>query len=138
MFGFETTKLVSIVAAILLAILGAWGGWQYIQLQKAKGDVVTFKAERDEAGVARDKALEVNSQNQIFITGLQQEKIDIQKALNTLEARKKNDDISINQLSKIIQNQATNPENQVKLSPVLKAVVDQIQKTRAARVKDTK
>lgn len=138
MFGFETTKLVSIVAAILLAILGAWGGWQYIQLQKAKGDVVTFKAERDEAGVARDKALEVNSQNQIFIAGLQQEKIDIQKALNTLEARKKNDDISINQLSKIIQNQATNPENQVKLSPVLKAVVDQIQKTRAARVKDTK
>jgi uncharacterized protein HemX len=138
MFGLLTTKVVGIGAAILLALLGAWGGWQYIQLQKAKVEAVTFKAERDEAGVARDKALEANSQNQVFIAKLQQEKIDIQSALNTLEARKKKDAISIDQLSKIIQNQTTNPENQVKLSPVLKAVLDQIQKTRVARGKDTK
>ena len=134
MFGFPTTRIVAVLAAILIASVGAWGGWQYVQLQKAKVDVVTFKAERDEAAVARDKALEVNRQNQTFIMSLQQEKADVQSALNALDARRKVDAATIYKLSEIIRQQSANPENQVGLSPVLQAIVDQIQKNRDARV----
>lgn len=134
MFGFPTTRIVAVIAALLIASVGAWGGWQYVQLQKAKVDVVTIKAERDEAAVARDKALEVNRQNQTFIMTLQQEKADVQSALNTLDARRKVDAATIYKLSEIIRQQSSNPENQVGLSPVLQAIVDQIQKNRDARV----
>jgi hypothetical protein len=134
MFGFPTTRIVAVIAALLIASVGAWGGWQYVQLQKAKVDVVTMKAERDEAAAALDRALEINRKNQTFIMSLQQEKADVQFALNALDARRKVDAATISKLSEIIRQQSSNPENQVSLSPVLQAIVDQIQKNRDARV----
>ncbi len=133
MFGFPTTRIVAILAAIAIAAVAAWGGWQYVQLQKAKVDVVTFKAERDEAAVARDKALEVNKQNQTFILSLQQEKADVQSALNALDVRRKADAVTISKLSDIIKQHSTNPANQIGISPVLQEVVGQIQQNRVTR-----
>lgn len=128
-----TTKIIAIVAAIAIASVGAWGGWQYVKLQKAQSEAVRFQAERDEAAVARDKALEANKTNLAAIDQLQQEKADIQMSLNALEADKRKNQQVINNLSAAIRAGASDPANKVTLSPVLKATVDAIQRQRSGR-----
>ncbi len=133
-----TTKIIAIVAAIAIASVGAWGGLQYIKLQKAQSEAVRFQAERDEAAVARDKALEANKTNLAAIDQLQQEKADIQMSLNALEADKRKNQQVINNLSAAIRAGASDPANKVALSPVLKSTVDAIQRQRAGREGGTK
>ena len=128
-----TTKIIAIVAAIAIASVGAWGGWQYVKLQKAQSEAVRFQAERDEAAVARDRALEANKTNLATIDQLQLEKADIQASLNALEADKRKNQQVINNLSAAIRAGASDPANKVALSPVLKSTVDAIQRQRAGR-----
>lgn len=131
--GFFSTKVIAILAAIAIAAVGAWGGWQYVKLQKATTEAAQMKTQRDEAARARDEAIAANQVNQDTIDKLQQEKADIQASLNALEEDKRRNQKIINNLSAAIRAGANNPENQVKLSPVLKATVDAIQKQRDSR-----
>lgn len=133
MLGLFTTKLTAIIAAIMIACVGGWGAWQYVQLQKANVDRVSAIAERDKAGVERDKAIGVARENADTVTRLVQEKKDIEKSLANLAAARARDAVVIGDLKKIIDSQATNPENQVLLSPVLQAVLGKIQQERAKR-----
>ena len=128
-----TTKFIVIGAALAIAGVGAWGGWQFVKLQHAKAEAIQFQSERDEAARARDAAIEANKINQQTIDQLQQEKADIQAALNALEADKRRNQQVINNLSAAIRAGANNPENQVKLSPAVRMTVDAIQKQREQR-----
>ena len=130
MFSLISSKIIAIFAGIAIASSLAWGGYQYIKLQRSLVETATFKAERDEAAAARDLAIAVNSKNVFVINELKQEKLDIQRSLKNLEDRRKKDAVSIDNLTSIINAQASNPENKVKLSPVLQEVIDQIQKSR--------
>jgi predicted negative regulator of RcsB-dependent stress response len=131
--GFLTTKIVAIIAAVLLALVGGWGVWNYLKVATAQAEAVSAKAERDEAGVARDKAIDAARVNQATIDQLKQEKASIQASLNSLEADKKRNLQVITNLSTAIRASANDPLNKVTLSPVLQATVDAIQKQRAAR-----
>jgi hypothetical protein len=132
MFGI-TTRVVAIAAAVLIAGVGAWGGWQYVKLQKSQAGIAQAVADRDHAVAQLDKAIAANKMNQETIDSLQQEKKDIETSLKNLEVARKRDATTIATLSGIIKEQAKNPENQVTLSPVLKAVVEQIQNNRMVR-----
>lgn len=128
-----TTKIIAIAAVVAIASVGAWGGWQYVKLQQAQAEATRFQAERDEAAVARDKAIEANKTNLATIDQLQQEKADIQASLNALEADKRRNQQVINNLSAAIRAGANDPANKVALSPVLKSTVDAIQRQRTQR-----
>ena len=130
MFNIFSTKIIAILAGMVIAATLAWGGWQYVKLQRAIAETATFKNERDEAGRARDAAIAVNTQNVFTINELKKEKQEIQNSIARLEVRRKKDAVSIDNLTAIINTQASNPENKVKLSPVLQEVIDQIQKNR--------
>ena len=131
--GFFTTKVTAIIAAILIAAVGAWGGLQFVKLQKAQADKVQAEADRDHAAGERDKAIAANVTSQATIAQLQKEKEDIQASLNALEADRKKNQAVINNLSAAIRAQASDPANKVALSPVLKSTVDAIQRQRAER-----
>lgn len=128
-----TTKIIAIVAALVIAVVGSWGGLQYVKVKEAQAEALRFQAERDEAAVARDRAIEANKTNQATIDQLQQEKADIQASLNALEADKRRNQQVISNLSAAIRAGANDPANKVALSPVLKSTVDAIQRQRAAR-----
>lgn len=128
-----STKLVSIAAAAILIPVLAFSGWTYIKLKNAETAKAEAIAERDSMATQLDLAVKANQTNQDTIDRLMLEKQDIETALANLEARRKKDRATIAGLSRAIAEQASNPENQVKLSPVLQQVVDQIQQQRAAR-----
>lgn len=130
---FTALGVKGIAILAVLAALGGWAAWQTYQVSSAKAEAKAAKAERDEAGVARDKALEVNMANQATIGQLQQEKADIQRALSNLDADRRKNQQTINALSMTIRSMAQDPANKVELSPVLRATVDEIQKQRVAR-----
>ena len=131
MFGFS--KIGLILAGIALALVATWGGIHYVKEQKAVALAAQMQVERDAAGAARDKAIEVSKANEVTIQAAKQEKIDIETSLAALETKRKADAIKIGQLSAIIKNQAANPANQVKLSPVLQDLIAQIQADRKIR-----
>lgn len=128
-----TARLVAIVAAVLIAAVGSWGGLQFIKVKEAQADAARFQTERDEAAAARDKAIDANKTNLATIDQLQQEKADIQASLNALEADKRRNQQVINNLSAAIRASASDPANKVALSPVLKSTVDAIQRQRLER-----
>lgn len=122
----------AIIIALVLALAG-WAGYKHFQVASAQAEAKQAIADRDQAGIARDKALEANKVNQETIDALQQEKADIQTALNNLETDKKRNQQVINNLSATIRSMAQDPANKVTLSPVLRATVDAIQRQRATR-----
>ena len=65
MFGLS--KIGMIAALIALAAVGGWGTYQYVKVQQAEKAAIALKAERDAAGVARDKAIEVSKANEATI-----------------------------------------------------------------------
>lgn len=128
-----TTRIIAAVVAVVIAGLGAWGGVQFVRLKGAQADAARFQMERDEAATARDKAIEANKSNMETIGKLQQEKADIQASLNALEADRRRNQQVISNLSAAIRAGASDPANQVKLSPIVKSTVDAIQRERALR-----
>jgi hypothetical protein len=129
-------SVIGIKGALIIALvlaLGGWAGYKHFQVYSAQAEAKQAIADRDQAGIARDKALEANKINQATIDALQLEKADIQTALNNLETDKKRNQQVINNLSATIRSMAQDPANKVALSPVLKATVDAIQKQQAIR-----
>lgn len=133
MFGLLSTKLVAVCAALSIACIGAWGGLQYLKLQKSKAAQAQAVLEKEEAISARDKAIGIAAVNAQTIADLQAEKASADAAVASLEAKRKKDAVTIGKLGDIIAGQRNNPANQVALSPVLEAVVHQIQIDRANR-----
>ena len=127
------SKIIIGIALALLLGVGSWGGWQYIQLQKA----VTAKTEAESAKKAAEDALavvvEVNKTNKETIESMKTEKDDIEKSISNLEAARARDAKVIGTLSEVIKNQSLNPANRVQLSPVLQEVITKIQAERAVR-----
>lgn len=132
-FGLFSVKIVAIVAAVVIAGVGAWGGYQYVKLQKATADVAKMQRERDEAAAQRDKAIEANRTNIAVIEQLKQEKRDVEQSLADLSADKKKNQQVISNLAAAIRATANDPANKVELSPVLKSTVSAIQKQRETR-----
>jgi hypothetical protein len=133
MLGFFTTKIVAIGSGIIIALLLAWGGLQYVKLQKAQADKVTAIADRDKVAIERDKAIGVANTNADTISKLNQEKKDIEDSVARLAAQRKKDQATISNLSSIIDSQDLNPENHLILSPVLKEIITNIQDQRVKR-----
>ena len=121
------------IIAMVLALVG-WGGYKTYQVNKAQSDLATAIAQRDEAGLARDKAIDANKVSAAAIQALEKEKADVQKSLNNLDADRKKNAKTISDLTAAIEAQKNNPANKVTLSPVLKLTIDTIQKQRAAKV----
>lgn len=136
--GFLTTKIIAVIAAILIAAVGTWGGLQYVKLQKAETEKVQAIADRDAIATERDEAIAANVASQVAIGLLQKEKADIQAALNALDADRKRNRALIANLSAAIKSQAADPANQVKLSPVLRTTIEAIQQQRAEREGEAK
>lgn len=120
------------IIAVMLSVLG-FLGYQHHQISAARADLAAAVLARDAANEARDKAIAVAQANDATVKQLQQEKRDAEAALNELAARKKLDDATIAALSAAIKAQATNPANQVQLSPVLKQIITDIQAERLKR-----
>ena len=121
-----------IVALAIAAVLG-FIAWQRVQILQTKAAVETAMAATKSANDDRDKAIEANTANLGVIENMKQEKGAIDLALKNLEASRIRDAVVIGKLSKVISVASTDPENRVKLSPVLKQVVQGIQQARAAR-----
>jgi chromosome segregation ATPase len=128
-----STKLVAIAAAAVLIPTLAFSGWTYIKLKNAEADKAEAISQRDAMATQLDLAVQANQTSQATIDQLKAEKQDIEAALASLEALRRRDRATIAGLSKAITEQANNPENQVKLSPVLQQIVDQIQQQRSSR-----
>ena len=132
MFGI-TTQITAVVVAIAVSAGGVYLYKQRSALQEAHTQTKMYKAELEKSKISLSTALDVNEQNKLHITRLVQEKTDIQISMNNLELHRRKDAVTINNLSESIRKQASNPANQVLLSPVLQTVIDQIQKNRATR-----
>lgn len=128
-----TTKIIAYISGVALLALGGFAATTYLKLQKAEKDAVTFKSQRDSVQAELDKALQANVVNLETIAALQKEKSDIAAAVSLLEKDKRRNQLTINKLSAEIRAAATNPDNQVTLSPVLKQTIDAIQKQREER-----
>ncbi len=125
-----TTKIILIASAISIAAIG---GWQFIQRNSAEKDKIEAVTARDQALQNLAVALDANKSNQETIDQLQIEKISIQETLANLERNRQRDAKIISSLSAAIKDQSKDPANQVQLSPVLKAVIAQIQAERTKR-----
>jgi Tfp pilus assembly protein PilE len=133
MFGIST-KIIAIFAAIAIASVGAWGGLQYVKLQRANTARVEAVAAKESAERALDTAITANKTSTETIDAMKKEKKDIEVSLANLEAARQRDAKVITALGDVIKNQASNPENQVKLSPVLQEVIARIQAQRTPKV----
>lgn len=136
MFGI-TTQITAVVVALTVSAGGAYIYKQRSdllkQIETSQIEAKKYKILLETSTTSLTEALNINSQNKVFITRLEQEKVDIQISMNNLELHRRKDAVTINNLSETIRKQASNPANQVLLSPVLQDVIAQIQKNRDAR-----
>lgn len=118
---------------ILLVALGGWAFTQKRNVEKAELARDQAIAQRDMAGIERDKAINAARVNADTITRLEQEKRDINEALNSLaQAKEKNATNTVTR-EVIIQNQASVPANSAQAAPVLGSIIDEVQKDRVRR-----
>ena len=127
------SKPILIAALVAILSIGAWGATQWGKLQHEIAARAKVETERDTAIRERDALLEINKKNEAVIAQLRQEKADNEAAIAALEERRKKDTLRINKLNKIINDQRSNPANQVELSPVLQTVLQQLLRDRQAR-----
>lgn len=133
MLGLLGSKLTVIAAALAIASVGAWGGFQYVKLQRAQAQVAAITLEREAAVAARDQAIAIANQNADTIKRLQEEKIAADAAFAELQARKQKDRIVIKRVTDVIERWRSDPTSQQELSPVLRDTVRQIDAERRAR-----
>lgn len=122
------------IVIILLVI--ALGGYVWTQKQNADEAIaardVAIK-QRDDVIVERDKAVLAAKTNAETVTRLEEEKRDINQALNSLaQARETNRGNTVTR-EVIIQNQATVPVNSRQASPVLVTIIEAVQNDRVRR-----
>lgn len=122
------------VGIILLVIaLGGWAWTQKRNVEKAELARDQAIAQRDMAGIERDKAIAAAQINDATIKRLEQEKDDINKALNSLASAKETNRTNTVTREVIIQNQATVPANAAQTAPVLSAIIAEVQNDRVRR-----
>lgn len=131
-------NFIIIIILFISAGIIAVGVVGYAKLKRAESESLILKAERDKMSEALGKLVQINTQSQKAINDLEQEKIDIETSLKSLELRNLEDQKAVRQLSEIIKVQSVNPENQAKLSPVLQELVSKIQKNRNLKLKVSK
>lgn len=140
MFGisFLTNKVVGWLAGGLAVALLAWGGYQFIKLNKVEKTLAKAQAELVTVKADLSRAVEVNRQNDAVIKQLQADQAAVNDALNRLAETSKADDKTATTIIRTIREQASTPANQGTLSPVLQDTITQIQAERNRRAGMTK
>ena len=90
-------------------------------------------AQRDLAGVERDKAISAANASNETVLRLEQDKRDINLALNTLAAAQSANRENTVTREVIIQSQANVPANAAQAAPVLGAIIAEVQNDRVRR-----
>ena len=129
---FPVSPKFLVIGALLLAVAGGMG-YLWVKWKASEAEVTQVKAEKKLVEVDRDEAIAANKTNMETIDRLQQEKVDIGDALKKLQEDQAQTQRVISGLSASIRKQATNPANQVGLSPVLQETVQSIQAQRELR-----
>ncbi len=132
LLGLDSLKGKIIAALIIAGLLG--GGYfvyqQKMQLLKANEERVQMKAERDQAFIDREKAVDAAKTTNETLEKVLQERKDAEDAAKKLAAKDKANKVKIDQLNTIIDGLASQPESKVELSPILKETVRKIQTDR--------
>ena len=119
-----------------IALVIALGGWVWTQKQNVKEAYLARDqaiAQRDIVASERDKAIGAAQANDATIKRLEQEKEDINNALNTLALARETNRTNTVTREVIIQNQATVPANAARAAPVLGAIIKEVQNDRVRR-----
>ncbi len=122
------------IAIILLIV--ALGGWAYYQKTKLDDAIAAKDTAISQAqGIAaeRDKAIAAARTNAETISRLEQDKADINLALNTLASAKESNRKNTVTREVIIQNQSTVPANAATVAPVIGTIINEIQLDRVRR-----
>lgn len=122
------------LAVIGLIVLVA--GWAFVQrnnVEKAEAARDQAIAQRDQVARERDKAIEAARVNEQTISRLEQEKADINQALNTIQQARVENRTNTVTREIIIEKQATTPESQSVAAPVLGEIVEAVQDDRQRR-----
>lgn len=122
--------------AIYIAIIVFIAGWAGVQYKKL-GDAETAKtqaiAERDQAAIARDRAIQAARDNEQTISRLEEEKKTLNTALSNLEsARVANRQTAVVR-ERVIRETAKVPENAAPAAPVIGNLISEIQADRQRR-----
>lgn len=124
-------KGIAVIGLILLV-----GGWAFTQKRAVeKAELARDQAivQRDQTARERDEAIAANKINTETIGQLEQEKADVNTALNNLaEAVERNRQTTVTR-EVIIQEQSTVPANAAKAAPILGTVIKNIQADRDRR-----
>ena len=118
---------------ILLVVVGAWAYTQKHNVTEANLARDQAIVQRDQAGVERDKAIAIAKTNAETVTRLEQEKRDINDALNSLAQAKEANRGNTVTREVIIQNQASVPANSAVAAPVLGSIIAAVQDDRVRR-----
>lgn len=125
-----------IKGVIYVLIIAAAAGWIYTQ----KAAVADAEKARDAAIAAQgqlqlqlDKAIEVSRINSETIARLEEEKADVQAALNQKDAARGKNAQNTARRNATIDSQASVDANKTPIAPVLKSVLADIQADRQAR-----
>jgi hypothetical protein len=121
---------------IAILIIGALGLWAYNLKSTATKAVLERDqaiTQRDAIATERDKAITAARANAETVTKLEQEKSDVNLALNTLAAAQQVNSQNAITREVIIQNQSSVAANSAKAAPVLGVIVKEIQNDRVRR-----
>jgi len=119
-----------------IALLLALGGWAFMQKRNVEQANLARDqaiAQRDQAAVERDKAIAAAQASAVTVKRLEQEKKDINDALNKLAAAKQQNAQNTVTREVIIQQQATVPANSAQAAPVIGAIISAVQDDRVRR-----
>jgi Zn-dependent metalloprotease len=121
-----------VMIALILAALG-WVAVQKRAVTRAEAARDAAIVQRDQAGIERDKAIAVAKTNAETITQLEQEKADINTALNNLAAAQTANRAATTVRETIIQRQATAPTSTAVVAPVIASIITAVQEDRVRR-----
>lgn len=122
------------IGMILLII--AIGGWAFnLKHNVTKAELARDQAivQRDMAGAQRDKAIAAAQVTAETNVRLEQEKADINTALNNLAKAKETNRTNTVTREVVIQNQSTVPANSARAAPVLVSIIKEVQGDRDRR-----
>ena len=136
MFSTILTLIGGIKGLAVIALIIAVGSWAFVQTNKVrKAELARDEAivQRDQTALQRDKAIEVSRVNEATISRLEQEKMLVNQALNTLQQARDTNRTNTVTREVIIQSQAGVPENAAVTAPVLGSIVVEVQADRQRR-----
>lgn len=121
-----------VIIALVLA-LGAYIGVLHHEKSVAQEATKTAQAQAAQANADRDKAIKVAQDDAATIANLQQEKQNVNDALNTLQTAKNNNAASASTRQTIITSGAGIAANKATTAPVIGNMIQAVQSDRAVR-----